>query len=324
MYRKIIFSLLLFAATCASAQDTLSITLENVKYPYPVKFLPLNIEGQDLRMAYMDIKPGQSNGKAFILFHGKNFGGYYWTNVIKALTGKGYRVIVPDQIGFGKSSKPFIHYSFHRFARLNKLLLDSLGIQKVSVLGHSMGGMLATRFTLMYPEMVEKLFLEDPIGLEDYRTFVPYKSAEEDYEKELKTTYQSVKKYYESSYFTQWKPDYNYLVEIAAGVTKSADFPRYAKVAALTYEMIYEQPVCYEFNRIKVPVVLFVGKEDKTIVGKASLSKEEQLQHGQYKILGPETAGKIPDCKLIEFDDCGHIPHIEVPEKFLKALSDNL
>jgi len=166
--------------------------------------------------------------------------------------------------------------------------------------------------------------LEDPIGLEDYRTFVPYKSAEEDYKTELKTSYESVKKYYQTSYFTQWKPGYEYLVKIGANVSKSADFPRYAMVAALTYEMIYEQPVCYEFGQIKVPAVLFTGKQDKTIVGKASLTPEEQAKHGQYRLLGPETAKKIPNCKLIEFDNCGHIPHIEVRDQFLKALTDNL
>lgn len=306
------------------AQDTLSITLENVKYPYPVKFLPLKVEGQDIRMAYMDVNPINANGKTVILFHGKNFGGYYWSNVISALTAKGYRVVVPDQIGFGKSSKPCIHYSFHRLARFNKKLLDTLGINSVTVIGHSMGGMLATRFSLMYPGMVEKLMLENPIGLEDYRTFVPYKSAEEDFQTELKTTYESVKKYYQSSYFTHWKPDYEYLVKIGAGVNKSADFPRYAMVAALTYEMIYEQPVCYEFGLLKVPVVLFIGKEDKTIVGKALLSAEQQALHGQYNLLGPATAKKIPGCRLIEFDNCKHIPHIEVAAQFLKALLENL
>jgi pimeloyl-ACP methyl ester carboxylesterase len=326
MCRKIIllFTILIISIAANAQSDTLSVTLENVKYPYPVSFLPIKVDGQDVRMAYMDIKPANANGKAVILFHGKNFGGYYWTNVIRALSEKGYRVIVPDQIGFGKSSKAFIHYSFHLLARFNKNLLDTLGIKKVTILGHSMGGMLATRFTLMYPERVEKLLLEDPIGLEDYRTFVPYQSAEDDYKAELKTSYESVKKYYKTSYFTSWKPEYDYLVKIGAGVNKSADFPRYAKVAALTFEMIYEQPVCYEFSLIKVPTVLFIGKEDKTIVGKALLSDEEKAKHGQYKILGPETAKKIPGCKLIEFDNCGHIPHIEVPEKFLKALINNI
>ena len=327
MVRRL-FLLITFLAGLAftlHAQDSLSITLENVKYPYPVHFLPLKIEGQDVRMAYMDVKPtAQANGHSVILFHGKNFGGYYWTNVIQTLITRGYRVIVPDQIGFGRSSKPFIHYSFHQFATNNKKLLDTLGISRVTVLGHSMGGMLATRFTLMYPETVEKLLLEDPIGLEDYRTFVPYITAEQDYQTELKTSYESVKKYYQSSYFTQWKPQYDYLVKIGAGVAGSADFPRYAKVAALTMEMIYEQPVCYEFNLIKVPTVLFIGKQDKTIVGKALLKPKVQAQHGQYAILGPQTAQTIPGCKLIEFDHCGHIPHWEVPEQFLKALVENL
>jgi pimeloyl-ACP methyl ester carboxylesterase len=324
MYKYLWIFLFVITIKTTSAQDSLSITLENVKYPYPVKFLPLRVENQDIRMAYMDIQPANPNGTSVILFHGKNFGGYYWTDVIKALSDKGYRVIVPDQIGFGKSSKPFIHYSFHAFARYNKKLLDTLGIQKVIVLGHSMGGMLATRFTLMYPNMVEKLLLEDPIGLEDYRTFVPYQSAEDDYKTELKTSYESVKKYYSSSYFTQWKPQYDFLVQIGANVSKSADFPRYAMVAALTYEMIYEQPVCYEFGLIKVPTVLFAGKEDNTIVGKALLTPEQQAMHGQYKTLAPETAKKIPNCKLIMFDDCKHIPHIEVKDEFLRALMENI
>jgi pimeloyl-ACP methyl ester carboxylesterase len=325
MKRIFLLTLLLTVSLLnASAQDTLSITLENVKYPYPVKFLPLKADGQDIRMAYMDVNPANANGKTVMLFHGKNFGGYYWTNVIRALSAKGYRVIVPDQIGFGKSSKAFIHYSFHLLARFNKQLLDTLGIPTVTLLGHSMGGMLATRFTLMYPDRVSKLILEDPIGLEDYHTFVPYVSAEEDYKTELKTTYESVKKYYQTSYFTQWKPDYDYLVKIGANVNKSADFPRYAMVAALTYEMIYEQPVCYEFGLIKVPTVLFIGKEDNTIVGKQLLSADEQAKHGQYKLLGPETAKKIPNCKLIEFDNCKHIPHIEVADQFLVELFKNI
>ena len=217
-------------------------------------------------MAYMDVAPTQNaNGRTVVLFHGKNFGGYYWANVIKALTGRGFRVVVPDQVGFGKSSKPFIHYSFHQLARWNKALLDTLGIQKANILGHSMGGMLATRFALMYPQSTEKLLLEDPIGLEDYRQFVPYVTTEEQYKTELKATAESIKKYYQSSYFTVWKPEYDELVRIGAGVTGSADFARYAKVAAMTFTMIYEQPVFYEFQNISVPTILFIGKEDKTL-----------------------------------------------------------
>ena len=303
-----------------SQSDTLSITLENVKYSYPVNLFPLKIENQDLRMAYMDVPPaGKGNGRTVMLFHGKNFAGYYWTNVIRALTKAGFRVIVPDQIGFGKSSKPFIRYSFHELAHQNKKLLDSLAVGKITVVGHSMGGMLATRFALLYPDRVEKLILENPIGLEDYRTFVPYTSPEEQYQAELKATAQSIRQYYQGSYFPSWKPEYEWLVEIAAGVTRSADFPRAAKVAALTYEMIYEQPVVYEFPLLKVPTTLIIGTEDRTIVGKNKLSKDLQQRYGNYKVLGKEISAKIPGSTLVELN-AGHIPHIEKPEEFIKAL----
>ncbi|MET1055919.1 MAG: alpha/beta hydrolase [Pedobacter sp.] len=325
MFRRLLASsfLLICLSISAFAQktDTLSITLENIKYPYPVKFFPIHTEGQDIRMAYMDIVPAQNaNGRTVVLFHGKNFGGYYWANVIRALTAKGFRVVVPDQIGFGKSSKAFIHYSFHQLSRWNKALLDTLGIQKANILGHSMGGMLATRFALMYPQTIEKLLLEDPIGLEDYRQFVPYTTTEQQYKTELKATAESIKKYYQTSYFTAWKPEYDELVKIGAGVTGSADFPRYAKVAAMTFTMIYEQPVLYEFPNIIVPTTLFIGREDKTIVGKGLLSPEMQAAHGQYKLLGKQTAARIPKAKLIEFEGCGHIPHMEVTKEFITAL----
>jgi len=323
----LLFALSLFVFSHVHAQkiDTLSITLDNVKYPYPVKYFPIRTEGQDIKMAYMDVAPtAAANGKTAILFHGKNFGGYYWGNVIKALTNIGYRVIVPDQIGFGKSSKAFIHYSFHQMATWNKRLLDTLGIQKTVVLGHSMGGMLATRFALMYPETTEKLLLENPIGLEDYKTFIPYITTAQQYQTELKTTAESVRKYYQGSYFTYWKPEYEYLVSIAGGVTYSSDYPRWAKVAALTYTMIYEQPVVYEFQNLKVPTVLFIGKEDKTIVGKGLLTPDQQALHGQYKLLGKQTAAKIIGAKIIEFDACGHIPHVEIPTEFLVALTGSL
>jgi pimeloyl-ACP methyl ester carboxylesterase len=325
MKRRILAAILLLtAAFKVSAQDSVSITLTNVKYPYPVKFLTVNTEDQNIRMAYMDVMPAKPNGNTVMLFHGKNFAGYYWTNVINALTAKGYRVVVPDQVGFGKSDKALIHYSFHLLARFNKQLLDTLGINKVTLMGHSMGGMLATRFTLLYPDRVNKLLLEDPIGLEDYRTFVPYISTDQQYQTELKTTYESVKKYYSESYFVKWAPEYDYLVQIGAGPSKSVNFPRYAAVSARTYTMIYEQPVFYEFGAIKVPTVLFVGNQDKTIIGKTLLSAEEKAKHGQYKLLGPATANKIPNAKLIAFDNCGHIPHVEIADQFLAALLNNL
>ncbi|QHT71982.1 alpha/beta hydrolase [Rhodocytophaga rosea] len=304
----------------AQTAQPLSITLENFEYPYPTQYIQFAAENQDLKMAYMDVKPsGQSNGKTILLFHGKNFGGYYWKNVIQALSQQGFRIVVPDQIGFGRSSKPDIHYSFHALASHTKALLDSLRITQTTIIGHSMGGMLATRFTLLFPQMVSHLILENPIGLEDYRIYVPYTPLDKSYAEELKTTEESIRKYHQF-YYVQWKPEYEAYVQAMAGVKKSSEYPRYARAAALTSQMIYEQPVCYEFTYIQPPTLLIIGQEDRTVVGKAKVSKENLSKVGQYPALGKQTAKLIPKSTLIELPNVGHIPHLEASERFMQEI----
>ncbi len=306
----------------AIAQETipLSISMENYVYPYPVKLLPLTIEGQDLRMAYMDILPEEApNGMAVLLLHGKNFFGAYWKETIHVLSQNGFRVIVPDQIGFGKSSKPNIHYSFHLLANNTKKLVESLGITQVAVVGHSMGGMLATRFTLMYPETVTHLILENPIGLEDYRRYVPYTPVEEAYRNELNATEEGIRNYHKT-YYVKWKPDYEEYVQVSLRWKASGEYPRLAMSSALTSQMIYEQPVCYEFPYIRPRTLLVIGQSDRTVVGKAKVKKELLSSVGQYPELGRRTAKRIANSTLIELPGVGHIPHLEAPELFHKEL----
>jgi len=290
------------------------------KAEYPVEFFPVRIERQDLRMAFRDVKPtAAANGRTILLLHGKNFSGYYWERVIRSLGVRGFRVVAPDQIGFGASSRPDIHYSFHQMAANTKALLDHLKIARVVVLGHSMGGMLATRFTLMYSGTVEKLVLEDPIGLEDYRTFVPYASIGELYKTELNATYESFLNY-QKLYYTDWKPEYESYVRDQAWVLETGEYPRAALASALTSEMIYEQPVCYEFSRIAVPTLLIIGHEDRTVPGKARLLPEMKAIAGDYPKLGEKTHEMIRGSKLVEVQGAGHVPHIERPEAFDTAL----
>lgn len=316
------FLLLLIMPLSASAQVTkaLSISLEDYDYPYQVDFLNLNIEGQDLKMAYMDVNPGgKADAPAVLLLHGKNFFGAYWQKTIRFLSENGFRVIVPDQIGFGKSAKPNIHYSFHLLALNTKKLLDSLGVKKVAVVGHSMGGMLATRFALMYPESVTHLVLEDPIGLEDYRVFVPYITIEDLYKNELNATEESIRKYHRT-YYVQWRPEYDEYVRVAPRWKLSGEYPRLAMSSALTYQMIYEQPVCHEFPSIQAKTLLVIGQADRTVVGKARVKKETLSKVGQYPELGKKTAGSIPRATLIELSNIGHIPHFEAADRFHQEL----
>lgn len=304
-----------FIAATAAAQ-TLS-------YPYPVKALSLAIELQAVKMAYMDVAPATPNGKTAVLLHGKNFNGYYWKDVIPFLTEEGYRVIVPDQVGWGQSDKPNIHYSFHGLAANTKKLLDTLGIQKVVVIAHSMGGMLATRFALLYPQTVEKLMYENPIGLEDYKTFVPYQSIDAQYATELKADRESLKKY-QQSYYPVWKPEYEQYVTAQYEAAQVPDAKQAAWASAVTYQMIYEQPVVYEFKDIKAPALLIIGQADRTVVGKNLLSKEEAAKHGNYPQLGRWLHTQIKGSKLVELLAVGHIPHVQVLPEFKKAVVEFL
>ena len=320
MRNYILFAFLLISlcSEISSAQPA-----QMIQYPYPVKFFELEIENRTVRMAYMDIAPAKPNGETAVLFHGKNFNGFYWKNVIPMLTEAGYRVVVPDQIGWGKSAKPDIHYSFHLLAANSKKLLDSLSIKKAHIVGHSMGGMLATRFALMYPAVVGKLVLENPIGLEDYRVFVPYQPTEEIIKQELSATFETYKNY-QKTYYPVWKPEYEQYVAAQAEALSKPDFPNTAFVNALTSQMIYEQPVVYEFKNIKVSTLLIIGQEDRTVVGKNRLSADERNQYGNYPELGRKTNREIKNSRLVELAGVGHIPHVQEPEKFKIALLDFL
>lgn len=322
----LLFCLTIFISTFSLAQNNgpvaLGIQLEGYRYPYPVHYISLSIQGQQLKMAYMDVMPTQPNGHTVMLLHGKNFCGAYWEQTAKRLSDEGFRVILPDQIGFGKSSKPAtLQYTFQLLAQNTKAILDSLHITKIDLLGHSMGGMVATRFALMYPERIEKFILENPIGLEDWKLKVPYQSIDKNYAGELKQNYESIKKYQLNSYYDgKWKPEYDEWVNIMAGWTLSPDYPRMAWNAALTTDMIFTQPVCYEFQNITAPTLLIIGQRDRTAIGKDLVSKEVKETMGNYPSLGKLTQQKIRGAQLVELDNVGHLPHIEAFEKFIEPL----
>lgn len=300
----------------------LDAMLTNYQYPFEVHFISLKSQNNDLKMAYMDVKPKIPNGKTIMLLHGKNFNGAYWEQTAKDLSEKGFRVIIPDQIGFGKSSKPQNYqFSFAQLAVNTKAILDELNVSNTIVLGHSMGGMLATRFTLMYPEIVEKLILENPIGLEDYKALTKYQTIDEAYKSELKNTYESYKNYQLKFYYdNQWKPEYDKWLNLLAGWTLSKDYPKVAWNAALTSDIIFNQPVVYEFKNIKTPTLLIIGTRDRTAIGKDRAPKEIQPLMGQYQELGKKTQREIAGSKLVELENVGHLPHIEVYPKFFEAL----
>lgn len=305
----------------------LDARLKQFGYPHPTATLEISAQRQRVELVYMDVKPeGDANGKVALLLHGKNFSGAYWASTIEALAKKGWRVVAPDQVGFGKSSKPdAFQYSFHEMARHTAALLDELKLERVHVVGHSMGGMVATRFALSYPARTASLSLINPIGLEDWKRMVPYQSVDDWYANEKKKTPEGVKAYMQANYFDgTWKPAYDPLVAIQGGWAVGPDAELTAWVSALTYDMIFTQPVLYEFGAISVPTLLVIGTRDRTALGKPLVSEEVRAGMGRYDQLGKKAAEAIPGATLVEFDDVGHVPQFEVFDRYIAALTEFL
>jgi len=287
-----------------------SITCEDVPYPYPSSYLPLTVYGQDVRMAYMDVAPqGAANGHTVVLLHGNNFAGFYFGGPIDALRKEGFRVIVPDQIGYGRSSKPIIPYNLNDMARNTRAILQSLKIERVMIVGHSMGGMLATRFATQYPDVVERLVLYNPIGLTDARFNRPSESTDEIYKRTLAATYQTIRASlmrYVTHNPAAWNGQFETYARIRYSWTLSADWPRLAMVQTLIGQVISLDPVVYDWPHIKAPTLLFGGAED-SLPGSAALFKERMKFAAETIPNGNGRLHLIPGL--------GHVPHMEAPEK---------
>ena len=316
---------LLFLASPAMADDSPAYgpQLEGYTYPFPVQHYRFQSQGVAMDMAYMDVKPAAPNGHTVVLLHGKNFCAATWEGSIKALSGAGYRVIAPDQIGWCKSTKPeHYQYTFEQLSANTHALLESLGIGKAIVMGHSTGGMMAIRYGLLYPADTGRLVLVDPLGLEDWRAKgVPWQSLDAQYQTQLKTTADSIRDYERVTYYANsWKPEYEPWVQMLAGMYRGPGKAVVAWNSALTYDMIYTQPVFYEFEKLSMPVLLIIGDHDNTAPGKQLAPPELRAQLGHYPELAKAAIARIKQGKLIEFPDLGHSPQIQDPAGFHAAL----
>ena len=310
----------------ANQPTTYGEQLEGFSQPYPLKHFDFQSQGQALQMGYLDVPAkGKANGRSVVLMHGKNFCAATWESTLDALSQAGYRVIAPDQIGFCTASKPaHYQYSFQQLAHNTHALLEHLGVRQAIVLGHSTGGMLATRYALLYPQQVERLAMVNPIGLEDWKALgVPYRTVDQWHERELKLDAEGVRNYERKTYYDgRWKPEYERWVQMLAGLNQGPGHKAVAWNSALIYDMIFTQPVVYEFQDLKMPTLLLIGDKDTTAIGSDIASPEVKARIGNYKVLGPQVAKQIPQGTLVTFEGLGHAPQIEEPQRFHKALLD--
>ncbi|KAH6662614.1 alpha/beta hydrolase [Plectosphaerella plurivora] len=317
----------------------------NFTYNYPISLFRFASQGQDVEMAFIDVPPraghkaSRHKGKPItnppvaLLLHGKNFCSITWRTTIATLSKAGYRVIAPDQIGFCKSTKPRPGYQFSlaQLALNTNALLETLGVlpdgtPQLAVIGHSLGGMLATRFALQHPSAVAhgRLVLVNPIGLEDYiAEGVPYTSIDVNLAQEATQDYGSIRAYQEQVYYpgTPWRSEFDVWVRMSAKIYAGSEREAFLQAQARVVDVVLSQPVAHEFERLKVArTLVMIGEDDTTAVGKAGAPPEVQARLGRFAVLGPTVAARIPGAEYAGFPGRGHAPQIEVPGDFHKRL----
>ncbi|KAI9903110.1 hypothetical protein N3K66_002462 [Trichothecium roseum] len=332
-----IAALLLAGAGLASAQATGTIDEgpfpedlngSNFTYPHPVKLFRFSSQLRDLEMAFMDVPPSPAsapNGRTAVLLHGKNFCGATWEETIRVLSGSGFRVVAPDQVGFCKSSKPAgYQFSLSQLAWNTRGLLATLGVDAASttVMGHSMGGMLAARYGMQYRDGARELVMVNAIGMEDYvGEGVPYIGLEESAASEAASTYDSIRAYEQEMYYVgEWRDEYDVWVNMLLGVYYGSQRDAFVDAQARVVDMVLTQPVANSFGLIEVPTLLMVGEKDKTAIGSQWSPPDVQARLGHFDVLGPQVQDALQDGHLVTFPNLGHAPHISQPDEFHQQL----
>ena len=278
----------------------ISINMEEISYPHPVEFLNLQLFGQDVRIAYMDVSPvGPPNGRTVVLLHGGSYYGWYWKEQIEALRSEGYRVVVKDRLGWGKSSKPILPYSMSLHASNTARLLEHLGISQAAIVGHSVGGQMATRFAFLYPEMTTHLVTVNQTGLTDRRAGRGYRpfTGEIDAEPDLQSAYEAAVRT-DMRRYVNWKTKFLEHVRIRYGQRLSGDWPRLAYVRSLGGNLRSMDTVVDDWPHVQTKTLILGGEIDGP-------NFPENARHA---------VDVLPNAEVFLIPGVGHNPHEEVPE----------
>jgi pimeloyl-ACP methyl ester carboxylesterase len=281
----------------------ISSTMEEIPYPHPVHYMDVTLFGQAGKLAYMDVAPTSTpNGQTAMLFHGMNFAGIGFAPTIDALTDAGFRVVVPDRIGYGRSSKLDIPYNLNMVVSNAKALLDHLGIEQTAIVGHSMGGMVAARFAMVYGDTTTHVAFVNQIGMADQRLSRPWRDHEEVYEAALNASYESILRNHMLYYNEGWRDEYLDFVYYQYGQTLTSEWPRLARIRAWQQMIMYFDPVVYDWQHIDSKAIVIGGELDRLTPNFADLARNlaETLQNAELKL----------------YPGIGHNPHFEWPEEY--------
>jgi pimeloyl-ACP methyl ester carboxylesterase len=217
-----------------------------------------------------------------------------WLNVASILAKKGFRLLIPELIGFRYKDKPVLEYTNDFFIYdFFKAFLDHLGISKASIIGSSFGAHIATEFAIRFSSMVEKLVIVSPEGMsgktDRYIIAALYPEVTENV--------------YEA--FREMVYDANTLnKEVVIDFVNSMKHPNSKyRFMSTVLAARYAAKLKERLSNIIAPTLIVWGDNDKMV----------PLQYArQYE--------EIPESRLVVIKNCGHIPHIEKPTRFSDVL----
>jgi 2-hydroxy-6-oxonona-2,4-dienedioate hydrolase len=248
--------------------------------------------GQNIRY----FEAGQ--GPAVILLHGLGAVKEVWLGNFGALAGK-YHVYAIDQIGFGRSDKPLLDYRIGTWVDFLQAFMQSQNIAKATLVGNSLGGWIALDFTVQHPEMVDKLVLVDAAGL-TWGGGAPAPAVELN-----PSSVSETRTLLEGIFYDKKRVTDQFVENVYENHMRNNDGYTIQRTVAGFARPTFEDD---KLKSIHTPTLVIWGRQDELI----SVERAEKFRAG------------IPGAKLVVFEQCGHVPQLEKPVEFNKALIDFL
>jgi len=278
-----------------AVQQPDSLTFQQVPYLYETDLFVID----SIKVACID----KGQGEPILFIHGVGSDLSQWDRNYPDLI-KNHRVLGIDLPGFGKSDKPRIDYTLDFYSTVIETLLTRQEIEKVTLVGHSFGGHLATYFSLHHKERVKNLIIVDAAGIQEFtqqqKQFI---LTQYDIQK-LSNPNPNEIRFGLQMGFVKWEDTYEKTVRERIALSKSPEYKDYAFAVNKCVIAMLDKNVKKELPHLKVPTLIVWGANDALVPISVAQEAHELIEGSELAI--------IPEC--------GHFPMIEKSEEFNRII----
>ena len=233
-------------------------------------------------------------GSWVVLLHGWMCSSAFWRATVESLASGGFRCLCLDFRGHGNSEIPDSGYSIERLSVDVELALDSLGVQSATLVGHSMGGMVAQQLCLERPGLIDRVALVATIAADRGDHLISKRMEAEAGAVGFRAAF--------DKHFPAW---FSREADPAVVAWARREMLRTPEPVALALVRSYRHfDLTHRLEEIGVPALIIGCWSDDSAVPEES------------RIL----ARKLPDARLERIDRCGHFPMLERPRALSRTL----